>query len=863
MRNIYKSPPFYRRHWFLALMMTLAVFSCVGAVVAYSLHLQWLEKAASFDMTALGKMESASTIFDAKGATFGYIYEEKREPVLLSGIATDLQHAVVSAEDNRFYTHNGSDFRGILRASIKNLRSSRIRQGASTITQQLARNTFPLKGRTFSRKILEIYVARRIETTLTKDQIMEYYLNRIYLGSGLYGVEAASKGYFGKHAADLSLGEAATLAGLIKSPNNLSPWHDRRAAQNARDFVLGRMVDEQYISREQYQAAADEELAVKPRILASSDSYALEAIRQQVIAQVGLDRATSAGLKIYTTVDARLQKTAEEALHDQLNEVERNPAFQNHTTYEQYAARFHDEEKKAGQAAVQDPTAPQTNLHNVMPAPDYLQGALMVLNNADGAVLAMVGGRDFKHSEFNRATNPQARRPAGTAFTPFVFAAAYQKGIFPGRLFLDQVLDNRQVMVGGQAGILGEWGVERAGNHYEGPIPAALALVDGKNSATVRVGNEAGLDNVLALAKRAGIGSPMREFPATFLGSSEITLSELAMAYTNFPNGGWRPAAPYLLTKIEDADGEVLFLGKHGPKVRVIDEGPAFQVHSALAQELKTGVGSAAFSRYGMRPMAAGGKPGTSYNFSDALFAGYNSELTCAVWMGFDKPTPIYRGAFGSQLALPVWVKVMNAAAQYYPTKDIPMPRSLTKVEICEKSGELATDRCFEMVAGEKHRTTFTTYATAAEKPTQYCQVHGGGRSSLGALAVMRLGQPGPTSAGKAADATMGGKAVAKAVAAVDTSAVKPVVVRSQTVVEEAGKDPYDLLQPSVATSATGELLAGTVEQQKKAPEDGSSKPAGGTEKEVRRAVPVSPAETQDGPAIPVKVDPPAPLDFN
>ena len=845
--------------------MTLAVFACVGAVVAYSLHLQWLEKAGSFDMNALGKMESASTIFDAKGATFGYIYEEKREPVPLSEIAADLQHAVVSAEDNRFYTHNGSDFRGILRAALKNLRSSRIRQGASTITQQLARNTFPLKGRTFSRKVLEIYVARRIETTLTKDQIMEYYLNRIYLGSGLYGVEAASKGYFGKHVRDLSLGEAATLAGLIKSPNNLSPWHDKRAAQNARDFVLGRMVDENYISREQYQAAADEELAVKPRILASSDSYALEAIRQQVIAQVGLDRAISEGLKIYTTVDARLQKLAEEALRDQLNEVERNPAFQNHTTYEQYAARFHDEEKKASQAAQQDPGTPATNVHNVMPMPDYLQGALMVLNNADGAVLAVVGGRDFHHSEFNRATNPQARRPAGTAFTPFVFAAAYQKGIFPGRLFLDQVLDNRQVMVGGQSGILGEWGVERAGNHYEGPIPAALALVEGKNSATVRVGNEAGLDSVLALAKRAGIASPLREFPATFLGSSEITLSELAVAYTNFPNGGWRPAAPYLLTKIEDADGVVLFEAKHGPKVRVIDEGPAYQVHSALAQELKTGVGSAASSRYGMRPMEAGGKPGTSYNFSDALFAGYNSQVTCAVWMGFDKPTPIYRGAFGSQLTLPVWVKVMNAAAQYYPTHDIKMPRTLTKVDICEKSGELATDRCFETVAGEKHRTTFTTYATAAEKPTQYCQVHSGGRSSLGALAVMRMGQPGPASAAKPADATMGGKAVAKAVAVVDLSAVKPVPVKSQTVVEEGGKDPYDLLQPAVATSATGELLAsdGTTTQPSKAPEDGSSKPAGTGEKEVRRAVPVAPAETQDAPAIPVKVDPPAPLDFN
>ena len=470
MRNTYQKLPFHRRHWFLGLLIALTVVACVGAVVAYTLHLQFLDKAASFDMSELGKMESASTIFDRQHVTFGYIYEQKREPVPIAQMPLVLQHAVVSAEDNRFYTHSGSDFRGMLRAALKNLRSSRIRQGASTITQQLARNTFPLKGRTFGRKILEIYVARRIETTLTKDQIMEYYLNRIYLGSGLYGVEAASKGYFGKPARDLTLGESATLAGLIKSPNNLSPWHDKHAAQGQRDFVLGRMVDEGYISREESQTAVGEELAVKPRVLASSDSYAMEAIRQQVIAQVGLDRAISEGLKIYTTIDARLQKVAEDSLHKQLDEIERNPAFQNHQTYAQYTAKFSDAEKQAA-AAVTDPTATPVNVHATVGAPEYLQGSFIALNNADGAVLALVGGRDFHQSEFNRAMHPQARRPAGTAFTPFVYAAAYQKGIFPGRLFLDQVMDNRQVMVGGQTGILGEWGVERSGNHYDGSHP--------------------------------------------------------------------------------------------------------------------------------------------------------------------------------------------------------------------------------------------------------------------------------------------------------------------------------------------------------------------------------------------------------
>ena len=847
MRNVYQTP-FYRRHWFLGLLIAAMLVACAGAVVAYSLHLHWLDMASKFDMSELGKMESASTIYDRNKLTFGYIYEQKREPVPISQMPLELQHAVVSAEDNRFYTHNGSDFRGILRATLKNLRANKVRQGASTVTQQLARNTFPLKGRTFSRKILEIYVARRIETTLTKDQIMEYYLNRIYLGSGLYGVEAASKGYFGKPVNEISVGEAAMLAGIIKSPNNLSPWQHKEAAQAARDFVLGRMVDEGYLSRDQYQVAAAADLVIKPRVLASSDSYALEAIRQQVIAQVGLDRAISEGLKIYTTIDARLQKISEDALKEQLDDVERRPAFQNHQTYAQYSEKFQEESKRA-LAAAQDPSAaPNTTRINV-PTPEYLQGSLILLNNQDGGILALVGGRDFKHSEFNRATNPQARRPAGTAFVPFVYAAAYQKGIFPGRLFLDQVMDNRQVMVGGQSGILGEWGVERTGNHYDGPIPAATALLEGKNAATVRVGNEAGLDKVLTLAKNAGISSPLRDFPATFLGSSEVNLSELALAYTGFPNGGWRSAAAVLLTKIEDADGEVLYEAKPRPRVRFVDADPAYQVHASLAENLRTGIPS----RYGLKPMSGGGKSGTAYNFTDALFAGYNSRVTCAVWAGFDKPSSIYRGAFGSQVVLPIWVKVMNAAKEYMPSDEIRMPPGLRKVEICKASGQLASDKCYETVDGERHRTTFITYATKGEMPNQLCQVHLNGRSGEAIMAEDRQSAPAdaPTSKGGAA----------RAVAALDLSNVIPVSLKAPTVVGDTNStDPYDTVQPVIA--AAGSQPAATDADH---PYAVNIKPAVAAtpEPQVRAALPVKPAQQEVTNSAPIRIEPPDPLQFN
>ncbi len=866
MRNSYKyNPSFYRRHWFIGSLIALFIVSAVAGGVTYGFHLHLTAKAAELDLSQLNEMEDASTIFDRTGATFGYIYEERRERVPLAQMSVDLQHAVVSAEDNRFYTHSGSDPRGILRAAYQNLRGSRVRQGGSTITQQLARNTFPLGGRTFSRKILEIYVARRIETALTKDQIMEYYLNRIYLGSGLYGVEAASKGYFGKRASELSLGEAATLAGLINSPNNKSPWHDKRAAKNARDTVLSRMLDEQYITREQYQTAQEEELSVKPRVLASSDSYALEAVRQQVIAQVGLDRAVSEGLKIYTTIDARVQQQAEAALRAQLDEVERNPAFQNHQTYAQYETQFHDEEKKiAQQAPAADADAQQPSIHSVVANPEYLQGALIALNNADGGVIALVGGRDFKHSEFNRAMHPRARRPVGTAFTPLVYAAAYQKGIFPGRLFLDQVLDNRQVMVGGQNGILGEWGVERAGNRYDGPIPAGLALVEGKNAATVRVGNETGLDNVLALAKRAGINSPLREFPATFLGSSEVTLSELALAYTGFPNGGWRPAAPYLLSEIKDADGNVLFRAKPGPRARIVDVAPAYQVHNELAQILKSGIAATANSRYGLKSMVAGGKPGTAYNFTDALFAGYNSEVTCAVWAGFDKPSPIYRGAFGSQVALPVWVNVMNAAAQVLPPKDIPVPSGLRKVEICTESGELATDRCYETTDGERHRTTFVTYATKEEMPQRFCPVHGGGRSSIGEFAASLRGAPNAVPVSKPSTDPKA-PMVAKAQAVANFDGIKPVQIKAPTVLVAGEHDPYDAVRPVQENADHRQPSTDGSTALNKSPEVSAATPAAGLEpeKKVLRATAVNPNE-QDAASLPtVKIDPPQPLEFN
>ncbi len=865
------------RVWKIAGLLFL-VLGAAALVAGYAAHRHFLEKAGEYNLTELGQMESASTIFDRRRQVFGHIYLQNREPITLAQMPQDLQNAVIAVEDSRYYSHTGSDFRGIVRAALKNFRSTRIKQGASTITQQLARNSLPLGGKTFGRKILEIYVAHRIEMTLTKDQILEYYLNRIYLGSGLYGVEAASRGYFGKPARELALGEAATLAGMIKSPTYLSPWNNKQRATEQRDFVLGRMMEEGKISRAQAETTIGEPLIVKPRTFASAESYAVEAVRQQVIAQVGADEAVSKGYKIYTTFDADIQRAAETALRQRLDEAERNPAFAalNHQTYAAYQQTFREEEKKVLAIAAQNPKAMAPNVHANLADPAYLQGALIAVNNADGGVVALVGGRDFKHSEYNRALSPSAKRPMGTSFTPFVYAAAYQKGISPATLFLDQVIDNRQVMIGGQTGILGEWGVERVDNKFDGPLPANVALIKGKNSATVRVGNEVGLDNVLALGKRAGFVSELRQFPATFLGSSEMPLAELVLAYTAFPNGGWRPSAPFLINKIEDADGNIVYQHKFGPRVRVVDEIPAYQVHHALGESLRWGSAEAATGKLGMKFPAGsvGGKTGTAYNFTDATFCGYDQEITCAVWTGFDAPrTPIYRGAFGNEMALPIWAKVMNTAMSITPAREIPRPPGLKKYDLCSRSGDLATENCVEIAEGtrERRRTVYTEYLVASQAPRNRCGLHdGSGNPRVLALSTFS----GRVNVRSGGGNTLGfkGQQVRKATAAVDLSQFQPVAVKAPTVLG-AEIDPYGAVLPQTGGGAgrgSGLAAGDTTSPSSTAGErslaaDNTTPPAAAVpppEKEVRRASPVSPFE-QETANRPVQIDKPAPLEFN
>ena len=282
-------------------------------------------------------------------------------------------------------------------------------------------------------------------------------------------------------------------------------------------------------------------------------------------------------------------------------------------------------------------------------------------------------------------------------------------------------------MVGGDSGILGEWGVEREENEYEGPIPAREALAKGKNAATVRLGLRIGLDQVKAVAVSAGISSPLRNYANAFLGSSEVTLEELTLGYTIFPNGGLRAKQPYIIERIATSDGRQIFKAEP-QKVKAISPEAAWQVTEGLEEALAEGAASIAFTQFGLKAMPVAGKTGTAYNFTDTYFLGYNSSVTCGVWVGFDRPTRIYRGAFGKDLALPIWAKIMNVASEELPAVKFPKPDNLKSVEICRRSGLLATPKCArDGDADGKGHGTITEYATAAQIPKVRCDVHGGG----------------------------------------------------------------------------------------------------------------------------------------
>jgi penicillin-binding protein 1A len=666
-------------------LILFLLVTVIGAAGAFFYCKPRYDLAHSFDLSELEKVEVASRIFDRNGQELGRIFVQNRRPVTLDDVSDHFVNALLAAEDSRFYEHDGVDYIGITRALYYALRSKKLNQGASTITQQLARQTFELKDRTISRKITEIFLAQRIERTIdSKQKILELYLNRIYFGSGYYGIASAAEGYFGKDPSRLSVVEGATLAATIPNPYHRSPRSFPETSKRWRDHILLRMEEEGFIDADTRDRARKAEIRpAEKRNITGKSAFVYEKVRQEVIELLGYEAVSKGGFHIHTSIDGDIQAVAEATIKEQLDLIEQHPDF-SHPTRADY---------KAKKSAFQETALPDQKFA----APEYLQGALLMIDNKTGAVIAQVGGRDFNDSMFDRIN--QGLRPSGTAFKPFVYAAAFEAGFFPGTLIDDTPMDTRQVMVGGTTGILGEWGVESFDNVYENRITARDALAKSKNAAAVRLGQKVGIEPVVQLAEAAGLHfeGDLKKFNATFLGRIPSSPEALCLAYTIFPNKGKRPAETHIISNIKDSSGNLIYSPNVGmSREAVIDRYTAYQISSVLEDTFKKGTAQKARSQHGLDEFPVAGKTGTEYDFTDNWFVGYTSEVTCVVWAGFDQSKTIYPGAFSSDTVLPIWTRVMKRAAKKFEPRAFLPPPDAEQVEICLKSGELASDQCYD-----------------------------------------------------------------------------------------------------------------------------------------------------------------------
>ncbi len=644
----------------------------------------------TFDLNQVREMPQRSAVYDRDGKFYSKLQGENRVVVPLNRVSRYFVDALLAREDSRFYSHHGLDPVGILRAMVRNVIRRGAAQGASTLTQQLARNSFPDRvgqRKSLHRKLLEACLAFRIEQRFSKDEILESYLNRIYFGSGVYGLEAASQVYFGKPAAGLSLGEAATIAGIIRSPSRFSPLNNLKGARRERDTVLERMVTVGKISRQQADETQRAGLVVRKGVWGAQENYAMDAVRRELDLILSDDQRNDGGLKVFTTLDPALQQAAEKSLDAELRKVEGRPGYP-HPKRSGFSLQSKREELET----------------------PYLQGAVVVLENATGGVRAVVGGRDFSESKYNRAILPQAARQVGSTFKPFVYAAAYQSGLFPGSWIQDAPLAKGEIL--GGAG----WNPQNSDGSYRGTMAAEDGLVESRNTISVRVGNMAGMERVAKVGENAGFRKVPRK-PVAYLGALEGTVMEVAGAYSVLATGGLY-RKPYLIERVEDESGEVIYRQRRTEK-RVMESGVAGMVTAGLKRVLQTGTAAAA-KEMGFDRIAAG-KTGTTNEYRDAWFSGYTSSLTCAVWVGLDRPQTIVPKGYGAALALPVWVNVLNAApAKRYPSGDLLVSEAEREILLCRIGHAKATDAC------EKAGTSYLARVPSGNAPQRACSVHGG-----------------------------------------------------------------------------------------------------------------------------------------
>ena len=598
-----------------------------------------------------------TTFYDRDGKAWFRMDEDRRD-VPLARIAPDLQHAVVAVEDHRFYRHPGIDPLALGRAVVRDITGGGMVEGGSTLTQQLARTLFLSNQRTWGRKAREAGIALLLESQLTKEQILELYLNRIYISAGHYGVETMSRDLFGKPARDLTLAESALIAGLIRAPGALSPWSNLEGAIRRSHVVLARMRQEGFITAAEEAQARRARPRVRPYPAAqhARAGYAKEYLRQQFRNKFGGDHPPD--WRIETTFDPELQDMAERAVQQGLRRFSRR---------------------------------------------EDLQAALVAIDPRTGDVLAIVGGRDFSRSQFNRAV--RSRRQPGSAFKPFVYAAALERGYSPVSVLRGLASIPPQGP--------DEWSPRNAtGDENADELTLRAALVESDNRAATAMQQKIGARPVLRLASSLGM-ERLPDVPSLALGSGEVSPLELTAAFAVFANTGYR-VRPRAIARVVDADGGTALRNDVDPE-RVLEPTAAFQMQSMLRDVVERGTAAAARQLGVYFP--AGGKTGTTDDFRDAWFVGFSSEIVAGVWVGFDQPASIGRDAYGARLALPIWSEFMRRAARKYPPREFDRPAGLTEEQLCRVSYLRPVDGC----------PLYTEYFKEGDEiPSKLCPIHQG-----------------------------------------------------------------------------------------------------------------------------------------
>ena len=656
-RGVSHAGALFRRTWVRTVLLVAAA-SAVLIVTVWTARYGWA-------IYQLNRGVGDTTFLDSSGRDW-FRLDEQRRDVPFSKISTHLKDAVIAVEDHRYFLHPGIDPIGLGRALFTNLRTDRT-QGGSTITQQLARTLFLSNAKTPARKAKEAALAVMLEIFLSKQEILELYLNRIFLGGGIYGVETMSQKMLRKPASQLTVAEAALIAGVIRAPSTYSPWHHPEAARQRSFVVLQRMREEEKITKEQERIARAERIRIQPppAVSGARHGYAKEYLRQQFRNVYGGDNPPD--WKVHTTFSPAMQDAAEAAVRDGLRRL-----------------------KIRG-----------------------LQAALVAIDPATGNILAMVGGSDFAVTPFNRAV--KSRRQPGSAFKPFVYAAALDRGMSP----VSRLQGLQQVAVEASTGV---W-IPRD-ERVEGRDEMTLreALLESSNAAAVLLQQQVGTRPVLQLVRNLGVTN-QPDVPSLALGSGLVTPLELTAAYAVFANGGLHVRTRGIQSVVDASGGTVESVPVE--RERVLKEDVAFQMVSMLQDVVARGTGASARS-HGVRG-AVGGKTGSTNEYRDAWFVGFNSSVVVGVWAGFDQPETIRDGGTGARIALPIWADFMNRVRRLAPARPFAAPAGLVPHEICLFSYRRPVGGC----------PTYVEYFKEDDSvPSQLCPLHEGTFKEEAARAV-------------------------------------------------------------------------------------------------------------------------------